>query len=256
MNRGLIHAAVIAGLLCCVAGARADTLTIGSPGPAFPVNSIPFGSYSGNALSGTTTVYQQIYSASEFPGTIDITGISFLEAPTSTSNGIVPGIYTLSFLTTSIPVGGLIGCTLLTCNLGGAVPEPFFTGSLPASTSGTPPELTIPVSVGGAPFVYNPASGNLLLYVVAIDQPPGANLATFESDSSGNLMSRAYWVVGTNATNPDGNALVTQFAYTAMPVAEPATWALFAAGLLVLGAVRGWPLTRSMRTRRGGAGPA
>jgi hypothetical protein len=73
---------------------------------------VPFGC--GTLLSGGGTFgtrYQQVYSSSDFPGTIDITGVTFFLTqfiPADPSSGFLNGgTYIVSLSTTSQPVNGL-----------------------------------------------------------------------------------------------------------------------------------------------------
>ena len=104
--------------------------------------------------------YQQVYLSLAFPETISIEGLTFFES--QVLNGAVPatGSFTLSFSYTSFAPGDL-NLTSPEANISGELDE-FFSGTLPALTpKGSGDELIIT----GAPFVYDPADGNLLLTI-------------------------------------------------------------------------------------------
>jgi hypothetical protein len=212
--------AVIAAGVLAFGSAYAGSVTV--PGSDGSVNCYPFD------CTDSNTQYQQVYAASAFSGPTVISSISFFQALSQypSSIGVVPGTYTISFSTTSAAVDGL--SPTFSSNLGGDN-QTFFSGTL----GGLGNTLTI---TGTTPFDYNPANGNLLLNVsMNYDQsvPNGSGNTYMEANYSGALSSRVYGS-GTSGT-ADGTALVTEFNTSPATVPEPATWALFAAGLAGLG---------------------
>ncbi|MDE2294710.1 MAG: PEP-CTERM sorting domain-containing protein [Gammaproteobacteria bacterium] len=207
----------------------AGTLVLGS---AHAVSfTVPSSDGTGNCYpfdcTDNNTQYQQVYAASAFSGPTVISSITFLQALAQypSSIGVVPGTYTISFSTTSAAVDGL--SSTFSNNLG-ADNQTFFSGAL----GGLGNTLTIT----GTPFDYNPANGNLLLNV-SMDYnqqvPNGSGNTYMEANGSGTLSSR---VVGSGSSGAtDSTALVTEFNVRPASVPEPATWALFVAGLAGLG---------------------
>ena len=209
-------AVLLAGALIAANAQAAGSVTV--PNPSSPAdNCYPFDCTNGN------TQYQQVYTASAFSGPIAISSITFFQDLTNfpSSIGVVPGTYTISFSTTSAGVNAL--SSTFSSNIG-TDNQTFFSGTL----GGLGNTLTIT----GPPFDYNPMNGNLLMnvsmnYSESVNN--GSGNTYMLADSSGTLSSRN-WGSGTSG-NPDGIGLVTQFNTGAPTVPEPATWALYAAGL-------------------------
>ena len=136
--------AVIVCLSVCI-GAQAGTI-IGLPASTGFGNCSPFGCYAG-------TRYQQVYSASQFPGPFTINDITFYDSVGSEYSTTAPGTYKFHFSTTSKAVDALdttfannvgIDDSVFAVWTGGGSDFPSFT-------------------VTGTPFNYNPVNGNLLL---------------------------------------------------------------------------------------------
>jgi pimeloyl-ACP methyl ester carboxylesterase len=153
-------------------------------------------------------IYEQLYSSSSFAGPISITGISFprvdadghVNVASGGANEITPAVYTFSFSTTTLPVGGLDNTNLLS-NIG-PDNQMFFSGTL----SGTPNVLTI----SGSPFNYDPATGNLLLTITQSSSDVlGGIFFDSMNGTAGNLFSRAAGIPGPTGTS--GFGFVTIF---------------------------------------------
>ncbi len=220
--------AVIAAGVLAFGSAYAGSVTV--PGSDGNLNCYPFDCTGDSSVNSgaDNTQYQQVYAASAFSGPTVISSISFFQALSQypSSIGVVPGTYTISFSTTSAAVDGL--SPTFSSNLGGDN-QTFFSGTL----GGLGNTLTI---TGTTPFDYNPANGNLLLNVsMNYDQSVlnGSGNTYMEANYSGVLSSRV-WGSGTSGT-ADNLGLVTEFNTRPATVPEPATWALFAAGLAGLG---------------------
>jgi hypothetical protein len=83
----------------------------------------------------------------------------------------------------------------------------------------------------GTPYLYNPDLGNLLIDIVATNQPNipsfGGSAGFLDSDQRGVVTSRAYNIEG-GGNGADVTGLVTTFVVTP----EPSPVALLSAGLL------------------------
>ncbi len=203
--------------------AFADSIMIGGPGNPFDGDCAPF---------GCALEYQQVYGAGMFPGAVTITELTFF------NDNFVPGDiaaanYVLSLSTTTAALNNL--SATFADNLG-ADNQVFFSGAL-----GGPIGPANQFTISGAPFLYNPALGNLLL-TIAKD---GGELdfsvfLDFSSAAPAGPFSRAYSFDGAGvATALEENAgLVTEFVYTPAtpaPVAEPASFVLLLSGLGAVG---------------------
>jgi hypothetical protein len=181
--------------------AFADSVTIGTYTDR---NCAPFGCGLGSYD------YIQLYSASAFSAPITFDKITFFQSvdflgPTLT------GDYTVSFSTTTDPIGITHAPALLNTSS-------FFSGPLggPAGAS---------FSISGQPYSYDPASGNLVMEIVVLDQQVQActicGTQFLQAEQSGPF-SRYVTEAGTRPF-ADTVGLVTQFT-SAVP--EPSTWAM------------------------------
>jgi hypothetical protein len=211
-----------------VLGALSAALAFGGSASAATVvgianggNCIPFACGSFGVLE-----YQQVYSSTDFSGSMSINDIIFY---TTNNVGTVPenGTFQLSLSYTPMAVNGLF--INLASNIGTGSTT-VFTGSLPALVSG---ELVIPFSTS---FVYDPSLGNLLLTVVASGISGGSS--GFDAGSGAGIFSRAYQQ-GTNTFVDNGYGLVTGFDDSVSATPLPAAFPLFATGLGALGLL-GW----------------
>jgi len=217
--------------LCCVLAvlalsARASfasTIVIGGTGAA---NVFPFGA---NTYLGE---YQQIYTSTAFSAPMTITQIAF---ETAFPGFVITDTFTLS-----------LGTTAATPATPGsnyaANKRPDFTTVFsgivadPATGSGLF-DFIINLS---SPFVYNPASGNLLLdVVIASDVVTPGGFTGFVFGPSPNV-GRVFNVNGNGAATPGPNeGLLTQFSDTGVStVPEPATLALLGSGIVAIASRR------------------
>jgi hypothetical protein len=136
-------------LLCCVSVGTVlgSSLTIGSDNAS---SAFPFG---GPFYGNTGTEYQEAYSGSDFTGPVSITGIDFFLA-NGFSGSLYGGTYTLSLSVISSDIGGLSSSDLAS-NVGSD--DTVFES---VALSGAAPTM---LTFTGAPFLYNPSEGNLLL---------------------------------------------------------------------------------------------
>jgi len=229
--------AVCRGMFCLVmAGAslQAGNLVLGDPPMLGTGNCDPFGC---PAFIGLGT-YQQVYLNSAFPSPISIAGLTFFDSQVL-GNGGLPngGTYTLVFSYTSLDPGDL-NLTNPGLNVGSGS-QGFFTGALPTLTQEVGGKELI---ITGAPFVYNPADGNLLLTVtVSGAVSPGPSLYLNEAQcgpqtvcpaGSSVISSEAYFGYANGGNDTGG--LVTGFDYGSVSTPEPATLLLVLAGIALV----------------------
>jgi hypothetical protein len=183
--------------------------------------------------------YQQVYGAGDFStlgGPRLITAITFRPDDTfgAAFSSTLANIQ-INLSTTTAAVDAL--STTFASNVG-ANDTVVYSGALPLSSSniGGPPRNFDIVITLQTPFLYNPASGNLLMDVRNFN----AGLTTqFDADSTtGDAISRIFTnVSGVGSATADGfdtNGLVTQFTFSAS-VPEPSVMLLL--GTAVTGSV-------------------
>jgi hypothetical protein len=208
----------------------ADTITVGVRDSGnLGENCIPFGCPSSFGLNA----YQQVYSSDAFPGAINIDSVTFFNSVSlpSEPNSSTTADYVFSLSTTAKAVGEL-DLVDLTSNIG---PDSQFFGS---STGG--PLTGTQLTVSGDPFLYDPASGNLLLNVSITSAGSDTFLfLDFQQPSPSAPFQRAYNGIPLSE-RPAG--LVTEFGFTPVPV--PPTLFLLGTG------VTGWALARLRRHRQ------
>ncbi len=204
-------------LLCCVSVGTVlgSSLTIGSDNGS---SAFPFG---GPFYGNTGTEYQEAYSGSDFSGPISITGIDFFLA-NGFSGSLYGGTYTLSLSVINSDIGSLSSSDLAG-NIGSD--DTVFES---VALSGAAPDM---LTFTGAPFLYNPSEGNLLLDI-SVAGGSGGNGVAFEENEGGDSLAR-YQNFGTN--NGEGYGLVTQFdSSSAANAPEPGMLALLACGLAAM----------------------
>ncbi len=201
---------------------QAASIVIGTPG--IVSNAFPFG----GEVAGVGTRYQQAYASTDFTGPISITGIDFLGG----IGTLATSTYTLSLSTITAGIDSLSN-TNFANNLG-ANNTLFAVRTL----SGVAPAT---LTFIGGPFLYNPASGNLLLDIIVspggVDANGGGAGARYLSNTSGDaigIFSR-YHNFGSGTI---GFGLVTQFDFNSVAVPEPSPLVLIALGVALVSSRR------------------
>ena len=216
-------------------GLQASTVVLGNPPMLSTGNCDPFGCPSFIGL-GT---YQQVYLSSAFPGTIDISGLTFYD--NQVFNGGLPagGTYTISFAYSSYDPGDLNLASPSNNITSGN--QTFFTGTLPGLTPEPGGDF---LTITGNPFVYNPAIGNLLMTVTVTNPSnPGAALYLNEAQCgpktacpSGDTVVSGDVYFGTSVNGNAQGGLVTGFDYTSLvSTPEPGSMLLVLTGAALVG---------------------
>jgi len=177
-------------------------VTVGAPPPGSP-NCFPFGGNFSGASSGR---YQQLYSASAFPGPITITALKFFDTQAPVLGGatsLPSGSWAIALSTTSATLNTL--SANFAANVG-SNNTPVFSGNLtqPWALGDT---LTIPLST---PFTYVPANGNLLMDVTVSNLTPTSCFIYFDATGSSDLPSTVTGHVDSDGVF-NGYGLVTGF---------------------------------------------
>jgi hypothetical protein len=228
----VISRSCILSLLACVAlegactTASAAQLVIGDPNAyqvgqnAFPFSTLP--AYYGHP----STRYQQVYAASEFGGPIDIHELVFFA--TSNTQAPIPDSTIQLFLSVTDRGVNEISYRPFDDNLGA---DTRLFATLGGGLSLTNAELVI----GGVPFYYDPAQGNLLLDLRVSGATAGQSgpfFAALAGDGSGPMPFSRWHDFGIGF---DNRGLVTGFRSN---VTEPGALALLGLGLTWLGLSR------------------
>jgi PEP-CTERM motif len=188
-------------------------------------NCFPFTCNNSGVTTGLTSEYQQVYSAMAFSGPETIYGLTYY-FDNGGSTEVLTGTYDIFLSTTAAVVNGLSGDPAANRGTDYTGVDVFHGGV------NSDPSFTIALTT---PFSYNPANGNLLLEVMAFNQPDitdtGEN-AFLQADHSGDVTSRA-WGSSTSGPllNTDSIGLVTTFDTTPVAAPEPGSLSLLFLGL-------------------------
>lgn len=202
------------------------TIVVGLPPDAGTGNCFPFS-------CDYNHEYQQVYTGSQFPGSILITGLEFYNTQDDEgATAMSTGNWQISLSTTAADWNSL---SVMFANNIGADNTVVFNGNLaqPWAFGNT---LAITLST---PFFYNPAAGNLLLDVVSSGVTSPTNIF-FDTNGFNNFALNGNTIMGRVYTMPPNNVadagygLVTGF-QTGTLTPEPAAMFLFGPGLAAVG---------------------
>ncbi len=218
--------------LCC--NLHAASILVGQPSVLSTGNCDPFGC---PAFFGLGT-YQQIYLNSAFPGPVDIQALTFFDVQVQNSGAPAGGVFTLS-LSYSGSAPGALDITSPNNNVATGF-QTFYVGNLPSlvDIGNGGRQMTI----NGAPFMYHPAYGNLLLTVTVSNPVDKATWLYVDQSATPSLTTNAYFGMFNGQPVAGGNdvgGLVTQFTYSAVAaVPEPGSLLLVFAGAGLIGYLR------------------
>ncbi|HEX8948128.1 MAG TPA: PEP-CTERM sorting domain-containing protein [Dissulfurispiraceae bacterium] len=215
-----VPAALLLCLVCMLfsPSSYGAVITIGEPPDPGTGNCFPFGC---TGQTGPGTRYQQVYDASLFPSSpIRITGLDFFH--TQIPGGeLSPADYAIYLSTTTRPVNGLDTANFDSNR--GTDNTLFFSGFL----SG-PVGAVFGISSNSHAFVYNSASGNLLMDVI---KSGGADTGLFLDSRNGTFDNESSRAQNFGAQF-ERWGLVTGFIYETATVPEPAALIVMGAGLI------------------------
>jgi hypothetical protein len=235
----------LSGLLALASSPNAIAAAIVSPSAQTSVegnidNGLPFNI----AFVGLSSErYEQVYSATQFgSGPLLITGLAF-RPDANTGAAFSTTLSNVSiFLTTTANAPDAL--SPIFANNEGADKTLVHSGSLALSSADTGPaggpkafDIVINLTT---PFLYNPASGNLLLEVQNFG---GGTTTQFDAQiTSGDPVSRVFTIDVNGASDATGNTdtlgLVTEFLTAQVAVPEPSSIILFGSAALMFAAIR------------------
>jgi len=186
-------------------------------------------------FSTTPRQMVQVYAASEFGLSAGTTGLissaSFrLDGATAQSFGGVWPSATIYLSTTTRTPDSL--SPILSDNVGGDAIQ-VFGGSLVirATNTGVSPRMFEILMQFTTPFYYDPARGNLSMYILTTSGP--TNLILDAEGTFGDSVGRVYGPAGPNSGTVDSVGLVTRFGITPVPEPKPVIIALLMSMLTI-----------------------
>lgn len=173
-------------------------------------------------------IIQQLYASGQFPGAINITGLSFRAAPGTGPVDLTDGSMSV-YLSTSPnspnSTSGTLMSTTFADNIGPDNTQVFSAANLTLSDAGCSGPGVCPFDLNlnfTTPFLYNPLAGNLLVELILSNTggtngsfdveafgAPGGSIAFLEEDGN---------TTATTGTGVEFAGLITQFTYNTVPV--------------------------------------
>ncbi len=254
MKGGLYAVLFLLFVTIVPAAGRASVIVIGTAdnGSCYPFTCNDSGTSTGQSLQ-----YEQVYSSSSFPGTVNITSESFyyMFARRFLGSSLIIGGTYEGFLSITPAAVDNLSSTSVASNVGSGQTE-VFDFTVPAGGELIPSDGIFTVNDGISGFTYNPATGNLLLDVIVMNQDNAPNIfgktSYLDTDDTGAVTSEAFAFDGSNAGYAQPDGVVTGFAVTlpmTTTVPEPRSLLLIATGLFLVAALllarrKDWPVNR------------
>jgi len=209
-------------LLMIMGVASAGPIIVGLPPSSGTGNCYPFGCTAFPGYQGTR--YQQVYSASAFPGPVDIRKIIFYAGEvTYDANMLATGTWDIYLSTTSRAVDTLQNYSF-DSNVG---PDNMLFATV-VSNGTVIPDVWV---ISGNTFHYDPSMGNLLMDIHASLSGSGSLFLDVRAGNAGGVFSRFH----NFGYGFEGWGLVTGFDVGEAAIPEPATMGLMGVGLCALG---------------------